>query len=360
MPHEGAAHPAPAPAAQVPVVISLSGGVAPAALGAPAVGVLLRLSLACYLQLPLAAVLLVGAASTDPAVPTLALGPGDPANTQTGFCAQVTAAAAPAGSAAPSTAPAAGGPTTTVSLVVLSCVGPSGTGVPGPLQALLNSLGSWPAPAPSANSTASPVAAGASPAPSPPPASLFSAFLLSAAPAGSGGGASASSPIVGPPVPHPSPSPPTATATQQQAGGAQPGAGASSSGSSAGTGASSSVAIIGGAAGGGALVLALLVVLGFWLVLREQRRRAGKPMQTSNAASDAADEGGDADVSFVNRMHIVSVPAGGDAATAPTEKGLAAVAAFKVCVGVWGAWWYLLYCTVTGGCTLSPSCSRPL
>ena len=303
--------------------MSLS-GVAPAALGAPAVGVLLRLSLACYLQVPLTAVLLVGAASTDPAVPTLALGAGDPTNTQAGFCAQVTAAP---GVPASSSAPAAGVATTAVSIVVLSCVGSLSTGVPEPLQALLNALGSWPEAALTTNRTASPVAAGASPRPSPPPASLFSALLLSAAPAGSGS-VSASSPIVGPPAPHPSPSPPSTATQQQLPGGAQPTAGASSNGNAG----ASSVAIIGGAAGGGALVLALLVLVGFWLVLREQRRRAGKPMQSSNASSDATKEGGDPDVSFVNRMHSVSVPPGGDAATAPTEKGLAAVAAFKVCL----------------------------
>lgn len=41
---------------QVPVVVTLAGGVVPATVALPLVGVLLRLSLSCYLKVPLASV----------------------------------------------------------------------------------------------------------------------------------------------------------------------------------------------------------------------------------------------------------------------------------------------------------------
>ena len=128
---------------QVPIAVSIGGGVAPAVLAAPAVAVLLRLSIACYLQLPLAAVLVTGIVSTDSTLPPLTLSRDDPANSQTAFCAQV-AAAGNGGLRAlngfpaflPRRAQAAAKPTTTVTLVSVACsaAGAGAGGVPAGLQ----------------------------------------------------------------------------------------------------------------------------------------------------------------------------------------------------------------------------------
>lgn len=281
---------------QVPIVISLSGGgVTPATLRLPPVAVLLRLSLACYLQVPLSAVLISGAASTDATVPELTLAPGDPPNAQAGFCAQVVSGG-PGGTASSSAAPATAGAVTTVSLIVLSCVGSSGSGVPPDLQALLDTLSG-------------------SAAASPPPSTLFAAFLAAASASTSGPGVTAATPIAGPPGPHPSPSSPPP---------ASPAAPAASAAASS----SMPVAVIGGAAGGGGVLLMALCAL---LLVRRRRSEEG-PIKSSSAGDGFA--GADAaDASFVNRMHSSSINMEGPSDAVPSAKGVAAVAAFKVSAG---------------------------
>lgn len=304
-------------ALQVPIAITVSGGVPASVLVAPAVAVLLRLSLACYLQLPLSAVFITGVLSSDISVVPLTVAPSNPANTQTGFCAQVASSSSGVGALRALAAPplirrmSAPQATTTVSLVAVSCSGGgAAVGIPTGLQELLNALQSLGVPA-SDNATTAP---GASPAPAPPAPSLFATFLTAAASAASMSPAAitASTPLIGSARAHSSPS--FAPAVAPPSGG----------GTATASSSSASLAVIGGAAAGGALVLALLAVLGFWLVLRDKRRQSSAVLASTVPCGPPAADGG---ASFVNRMHGAPLESPDD--IVQTEKGAAAVAAFK-------------------------------
>ena len=74
---------------QTIVSVPLRGGVSPVVVTQPAVGVLLRLSIACYLGIPLAAVVVTGATSSDAMASAVSLGVVDAVNVANGLCADV-------------------------------------------------------------------------------------------------------------------------------------------------------------------------------------------------------------------------------------------------------------------------------
>lgn len=291
---------------QVPIAVRVTGGISPATVALPGVGLLLRLSIACYLQLPLDAVYVTGAVSTDPSSSSVVLSPGDPVNTANGICAQALASSG--------TSSASTGTTTTVSLVAVACAA-VGTLAPEPpqFQALLYSLSSnYPAVGEISSATSS---IGSSPAPSPPPVALFAAFLSAATSAtGQQQGAALSvlPPLVGSPMARASSSL-SRTSTPSLALGALQ-MQSDSSGNSVGM----PVAVIAGAAVGGALVLALVAALGYWLSLR---RRGASKLTSDTPSTTGVDASDGVAVEFVNRMHHSN--------TVTTTKGAAAVEAFK-------------------------------
>ena len=273
---------------QVPIAVIIFGDVPSSTVVLPSVAVLLRLSLACYLQVPLAAILITGVTTTDSSAPQLVIGPGDPANTQTGSCALVSwgssssAVAHPAGRRLQATgSPAVPPLTTTVLLVVVTCTGPDG-GSPPDLQALLASLSGR------GSATVAPRLVGSSPLPTPQPSYLFATFTAAvSSAAGISGRVTISTPLVGSAQARTSPSAvPVLQTPNEQAAAVT----------------SVSVVLVGSVTAGGALVILVVV---FAIVWRQGQR--GVP----NGAMGE-------DFSFVNRS-----PDG------PSERGLAAAAAFK-------------------------------
>ena len=79
---------------QIILNVTLSGGVAPSAIAAPSAGLLLRLSVACYLGMSPADVVLTAVTTTAPNVAGVALAPDAPVNTRSGNCSQVQSAGA--------------------------------------------------------------------------------------------------------------------------------------------------------------------------------------------------------------------------------------------------------------------------
>lgn len=280
--------------AQVPIAVVLYGGVPPSTVVLPSIAVLLRLSLACYLQVPLAAMLITDVTTTDSSAQQLVLGPEDPANTQTGFCALVSGGSSSSLDAQLSgrRLQASGSPTmlntatTTVSLVVVTCTGPD-MGSPQELQALLGSLSGR------GSATITPGLIGSSPIPTPPPSYLFASFTAAVSnSAGVSGRVTISTPLVGSAQAHASPSTVRKTPDLPAAVAAAP----------------VSIVVVAGAAAGVLVLLVVVVVI--WLATRQRQRGVGGPL---NGAMGE-------DFSFANRQ---GSPGG------PSERGLAAAAAFK-------------------------------
>ena len=315
---------------QVPVAVVVSGGVSPAVAALPAVGVLLRLTIACYLQLPLTSVLITGAVSTDPASVPVLVAPSDTVNSQPGFCEQLTTAGS-GGSGRralpvlrvepPRHLQPAASTRTTVSLAVLSCVGPdSDGGVPASLQARLDSLAGGGG---NASATRPP---GSTPAATPPPQSIFRPFASAAAAASSlsASDVTVAAPAVGRATPRATPSPPVASGAFGAA--------------SASTGSGVSVAVVGAAAAGGAALFTLAIALFFVYARRRrwcpgQQRRPLKaeaprdgPGSVPSGLPVAGVSSDDSILVGVNRMYG-SAGALGDV-NAPSESE-AAVAGFK-------------------------------